>query len=246
MAINFSVIGGDLRIIKLAKILAQEENMIYTYGLEKAEELKDIKNIKFCEKLDEAINENTKIVIGPIPFSSDKKNINTPFSERKISIENLINNSNNKILIAGGISKQLNNIEKNIKIVDILEQEELAILNAISTAEGAIEIAMANTEKIIHKSEILILGFGRIGKVLANKLSALSAKITCAARKKEDLAWIKAYGYEAENIELLENNLHKYEIIINTIPSLVLTKKHIEKVNKECLLIDLASNPRRN
>ena len=52
---EFAIIGGDLRTIKLAKILAKEGNMVYTYGLEKAEELKENKNIIFCEKLIEAV-----------------------------------------------------------------------------------------------------------------------------------------------------------------------------------------------
>ena len=40
MSTNFTVVGGDLRIIKLAQMLANDGNTIYAYGLEKAEELK--------------------------------------------------------------------------------------------------------------------------------------------------------------------------------------------------------------
>ena len=43
---KFAIIGGDLRTIKLAVMLAKEQNQVYVYGLEKAEELKNIKNIK--------------------------------------------------------------------------------------------------------------------------------------------------------------------------------------------------------
>ena len=39
MSINFAVIGGDLRIIKLARMLAEDGNIVYTFGLEEAEEL---------------------------------------------------------------------------------------------------------------------------------------------------------------------------------------------------------------
>ena len=46
MSTNFTVVGGDLRIIKLAKMLAEDGNKVYTYGVEKAEELKKNKNIK--------------------------------------------------------------------------------------------------------------------------------------------------------------------------------------------------------
>ena len=103
MVKEFAVVGGDLRTIKLAKILAKEGNMVYTYGLEKAEELKEIKNIIFCEKLIEAVK-MVQVVIGPIPFSSDGININMPFSDGKLSIREFMHNLNAKILIAGTIA----------------------------------------------------------------------------------------------------------------------------------------------
>ncbi len=241
---NFAVIGGDLRIIKLAKMLAEEGNAVYTYGLEKAEELKTTKNIIFCEKLNRAI-EDTEVVIGPIPFSSNGEDINSPFSENTISIRELMYSINAKILIAGSITPEIYDLanDEYIEIIDIMKREELAVLNTISTAEGAIEIAISNTNKIIHGSQVLILGFGRIGKVLARKMAGLSAKITCAARKDEDLAWIKAYGHKATNINTLGSNLSQYDIIINTVPHLILTPERLQYVNQECLLIDLASNP---
>ncbi len=241
---NFAVIGGDLRIIKLAKMLAEEGNAVYTYGLEKAEELKTTKNIIFCEKLNRAI-EDTEVVIGPIPFSSNGEDINSPFSENTISIRELMYSINAKILIAGSITPEIYDLanDEYIEIIDIMKREELAVLNTISTAEGAIEIAISNTNKIIHGSQVLILGFGRIGKVLARKMAGLSAKITCAARKDEDLAWIKAYGHKATNINTLGSNLSQYDIIINTVPHLILTPERLHYVNQECLLIDLASNP---
>ena len=245
MSTSFSIIGGDLRIIKLAKMLADEGHTIYTYGLEKAEELKDPPNIIFADKISKAIPKDVEVVIGPIPFSSNGNNINAPFSDKEISIRELIHYLNAKILIAGSISPEVYEIATDdyIEIVDIMKREELAVLNTISTAEGTIEIAIANTNKIIHGSEILILGFGRIGKVLARKLAGLSAKVTCAARKDEDLAWIRAYGHNETNINALGKNLSKYDIIINTVPHLILNKEKLEYVKKDVLLIDLASNP---
>lgn len=245
MSTSFSIIGGDLRIIKLAKMLADEGHTIYTYGLEKAEELKDTPNIIFADKISKAVPRDVEVVIGPIPFSSNGNNINAPFSDKEISIRELIHYLNAKILIAGSISPEVYEIATDdyIEIVDIMKREELAVLNTISTAEGTIEIAIANTNKIIHGSEILILGFGRIGKVLARKLAGLSAKVTCAARKDEDLAWIRAYGHNETNINALGENLSKYDIIINTVPHLILNKEKLEYVKKDVLLIDLASNP---
>ena len=245
MSTNFAVIGGDLRIIKLVDMLAKDGNKVYTYGLEKAEELKQNSNVIMCEKLNKAIREDTEVVIGPIPFSSNGVEINTPFSDKKISIRELMHCLNAKILIAGSINPDIYDManDEYIEIIDIMKREELAVLNTISTAEGAIEIAIANTNKIIHGSNVLILGFGRIGKVLARKLAGLAARVTCAARKDEDLAWIKAYGHMATNINSIGENLSKYDIIINTVPHLILTQDKLDYVKEDCLLIDLASNP---
>ena len=244
MSTNFAIIGGDLRIIKLANILAKEGNKVYTYGLENAEELKNYENVTFCDKLSQTVKQ-AEVVIGPIPFSSNGKEINTPFSDKEISIRELMHELNAKILIAGTIMPDVYDManDEYIEIIDIMKREELAVLNAISTAEGVIEIAISNTNKIIHGSKILILGFGRIGKVLARKMAGLAAKVTCAARKDEDLAWIKAYGHNATNIDALGENLSEYDIIINTVPHIILDKERLEYVRNETLLIDLASNP---
>ncbi len=244
MSNQFAVIGGDLRIIELVKILAKENNIVYTYGLEKAEQLKNLDNVIICEKLTQVVKE-AEVVIGPIPFSSNGKEINTPFSDVSISIRELMHTLNAKILIAGTISPEVYDManDEYIEIIDIMKREELAVLNTVSTAEGTIEIAISNTNKILHGSKVLILGFGRIGKVLARKMAGLSARVTCAARKDEDLAWIKAYGHDATNINTLGENLSDYDIIINTVPHLILTKERMEYVSEECLLIDLASNP---
>ena len=244
MGTNFTIVGGDLRIIKLARMLVADGNKVYAYGVEKAEELKGNENIIICDKLTDAVK-NSEIIIGPIPFSSNGKDINSPFSDKQISIRELMHVINAKILIAGSIAPEIYDLanDEYIEIIDLIKREELSVLNTIATAEGTIEIIISNTTRIIHGSKVLILGFGRIGKVLAKKLSGLSSNVTCAARKDEDLAWIKAYGYIETNINAIGENLSEYDIIINTVPHLILTEERLKYVREDCLLVDLASNP---
>ena len=129
MSINYAIVGGDKRIIELSKMLSDDGNIVYVYGLDKAEEIKNSKNIICCDSLDKAL-ENSKIVIGPIPFSSNGKDINTPFSDKIISIDYLLSKINNKIFIAGSIKKEVYNLVNNdTKMIDIMNQEELTILN---------------------------------------------------------------------------------------------------------------------
>ena len=241
---NFSIIGGDLRTVKLSQMLSLE-NQIYTYGLETSEEIKNNNKIKKSNTLEEVINASNYI-IAPLPLSKDGKYINSPFSDSKIEIKEIITLINKEnIFIAGAINeqicKELN--DKNIKTIDLMKQEELTVLNTIATAEGTIDIAIQNTPINIHGSNILILGFGRVGKVVAKKFKALDAVVTCAARKQEDLAWIKTLGYQGRNIENLNEDLDKYDIIINTVPQIILTESKLSYINNQALIIDLASKP---
>lgn len=237
---KISIIGGDLRIIKLSEMLIEEGVEVYSYGLEKAE----VEELNKCTNLQEAID-NSEIILGPIPFSSNGKEINMPFSDKKVLVTELLDSMAGKTLIAGAIKQDIYDLasEKNIKIIDILKREELAVLNAVSTAEGTIKIAIEETLRNLHGSNILVLGFGRIGKILSNMLKGLGAKVACEARKNSDLAWIKAYGYEPIPISNLKENLNRFDVIINTIPYIILDKDNLANVRKDALIIDVASNP---
>ncbi len=235
---KFLIIGGDLRIVKLAELLENEGHEIKTFGLNNSEiqSLEQLKNIK---------EDNFNAVLGPIPFTKDGENLNAPFCKEKLKIDKLLPCLEKQKLIAGPISNILRErIENhNIKVIDIMECEELVIYNTIATAEGAIQIAISNTEKNLHESKILILGFGKVAKTLALKLKGLSQQVTCAARKHKDFAWIDTLGFNLENINNLEQNLNKYDIIINTVPQIILTEERLNYIKKDALIIDLASKP---
>ncbi len=249
---NISIIGGDLRIIKLAEMYAEENNVVYTYGLEKYfENNTNNKNIILCKNLKEAIT-NSKYIISSIPFTKDKINLNSPFTNNNITIEDLKNKvfdeNGEKIFLAGGIpleyyhQKKENKID-NIELVDLLEIEELTILNAIPTVEGTVKIAINEREETIHESNVLVCGFGRIGKILCDRFSKLGANIYCTARKDTDFAWIREKRYIPLKYSELQYYLNKIDIAINTVPHIVLGKEQLDLLNKDTLIIDLASSP---
>lgn len=239
-----SIIGGDLRIIKLIEMLLDDDFQVSVYGLEKAESIEKAEKIQKCSTIEQAVGESD-IVIGPIPLSSNNKNINMPFSDNEVTIQELVSLLANKTFIAGSIREEYDNLAegKNINTIDLINREELAVLNTISTAEGAIQLAMEETPKTIHGSKVLVLGFGRIGKILAKMLQGIGACVFCEARKESDLAWIQAYGYQKIALNELDDNLNKFDIIINTIPHIIIDESNIKNIKKDCLLIDLASNP---
>ena len=240
MSMNFCIIGGDLRSFFLAKTLSKEKHEVKLYGFEKLE------NFKECEKYDEMIR-NSNAIILPIPFSKDNKYIHMPFSNQDILIKEICYYLENKIIFVGNIHQDLKEElhKKNNKVIDFMQKEEFAILNAIPTAEATIEIILKNTKKILQNSHCLIMGFGRIGKVLADKLKSLSAKVTCIITNQVEKAWAQVYGYETTTIENIQNNCTKfkqYDIIINTIPKIIFNEE-LKEFKKETLVIDLASKP---
>ena len=242
--LELSVVGGDLRIVKLIEMLAKEKFLIYTYAIENADVLKEYEEVVELSSLNELQN-STEIIISGVPFSNNMQEVNDPFSDKKILVQDLFKNIQGKTLIAGSISPNVESLAKqyNIKVIDLLKREELAVLNTISTAEGTIQIAMEETAKTIHGSNVLVMGFGRIGKILCKMLSGIGAKVYAEARKNEDIAWIKAYGYNAIYLNELKETLGQYDIIINTIPSLILNREYLSNVRQDTLIIDIASTP---
>ena len=216
---EISIIGGDLRIVRLAEMYAKEKYKVFTYGLEKYfdknMQLKFDNNIIMCKNIEDALSASRYIISG-VPLSRDDKYISTPFSENKIELENflekisnystyLLNKTqkeNNINFIAGKIPDNFYN--GKINNIDLLKSEEFNILNSIPTVEGTIKIILKEREDTIHESNIVVCGFGRIGKILCNRLKNLGAKVYCTARKETDLAWIREAGYIPLNYIELE------------------------------------------
>lgn len=239
---SITVIGGDLRIVKLIEMLDKDGYKVYTYALENSEELLSMDSVEMCPTLDEAISKS-KVIVGPVPLSSDRRRLSAPFGRNNVELEDFISALKGKYLIAGniGIKEQLES--NNVQYTDLLKREEFSVLNTIATAEGTIQIAMEETQRTLHASNVLVMGFGRIGKVLAKMLDGIGAKVYCEARKNEDISWIKAYGYNPIHLNDLDKNLEKFDIIINTIPFQLLAGERLDLIKKEAVIIDLASNP---
>lgn len=114
---------------------------------------------------------------------------------------------------------------------------------AVPTAEGAVQVAMEELPFTLHSARVLILGFGRVGKLTAHRMQALGARVMVSAQRYEDLAWAAAYGCETVRLEKLSCELGGFDLIVNTIPAVVLDGKKLRWVNPGAFLLDLASAP---
>lgn len=232
--LNVAVLGGDMRHNYLADELAKSGFNVYTFAQENGIYSFDI--LKNETKID--------IYIFPMPISLDSVHLNGSISTKKHQILEIIKQIPRKSLIFGGsISPTILELfsSHNLDVIDYLNRDELAILNAIPTAEGAIAIAFNELPITLYKSKSLVLGNGRIGKILSKKLSALGSDVTVSARKFSDFADISS-----NNLNFVSHNdidFTSFDVIFNTIPKLVIDTEHLEIMPKNTLIIDLASRP---
>lgn len=234
-----SVIGGDLRQLTLAKLLVCSGFDVKLFGW--CDEM--CAGFPVCESVVEAVNAD--ILIFPMPMCIGSF-VSAPFSDREILLEDILCNLSYKSTILGGkIPKSTEERLKRrkIKYADYLKREELAIKNAVSTAEGAVEIAMHETPITIHNSKCLVTGYGRIAKILSRMLKALGARVTVAARRTEVRAEAEADGFFACDTKNLKTVCDDCNLIFNTVPALLFDEEVLNTIDEKTVLIDLASKP---
>lgn len=126
---------------------------------------------------------------------------------------------------------------------DLYGAEPLTTANAVPTAEGAIALAVSESPITLHDAHCLVIGFGRIGKILALKLSALSAHVTVSVRRESDQGLVEAFGLASEQTGSYPHGLRQYDFIFNTVPAPVLDAQQLRSLSPDCTLIDLSSAP---
>ncbi|MDR2606065.1 MAG: dipicolinate synthase [Oscillospiraceae bacterium] len=150
-----------------------------------------------------------------------------------------------QLIFAGRVSREDSTRAKAKGLIlhDYFAREELAVANSVATAEGSVEIAIRETPIALWNASVLVIGFGRLGKVLAQRFKSLGADVTVSARSYSDKSWISVYGYRAADTGSLGPDLSTYDVVINTVPALILTHERLLHLKSDCLLIDLASVP---
>lgn len=125
--------------------------------------------------------------------------------------------------------------------LDLLEDEIYLAENARLTAECALRILGEKLPTAVFGCPILIIGWGRIGKCLAQLLRSIGARVTVAARKPADLGILTALGYDAAAPSRVTEVLPKMRVVINTAPAPVLGEAELSALPENALKLDLAS-----
>jgi dipicolinate synthase subunit A len=185
-------------------------------------------------------------VILPLPAVDGKGVLHTPLSDRHLPAGEVLTRLNpGQLLLAGRASPWLKAAAESwdLTFADYFEQEELALRNAIPTAEGAIRIAMEALPITLHGARVLILGFGRLGLALGPRLRSLGAQVFVAARRREQRVSAELLNLNSEAMEGMKEWLHSYDLIVNTVPAQVLGVEELAALKEGAVVIDLASLP---
>lgn len=235
---TFGVIGGDERMKYLAQSIAADGYPVCVCGLEK---LGTCRGAAECDLPQLAAK--SSVILLPLPATKDGLFLNAPYAENEIHLEDDFARLFMHKTVCGGMLQRLtasSSLWREIEPEDYYRREELAVGNAIPTAEGAVGIAIREYPGTINGAKCLITGFGRIGKNLAIILRGMGAEVFCAARKKADLMQMRAFGVQPLTYREISR---RFDLIFNTVPAKVLTSPVLMQQTRDTLIIELASAP---
>ena len=142
------------------------------------------------------------------------------------------------MIFAGNVS----NITDD-RILDYAKRESFALMNAVPTAEGALLLALQNGKRTVFGMRVAVIGFGKVAYAVAKTFFAVGAEVTVFARKEQARTEAHILGYTAKPISALSECAEEYSLLINTVPSKIFEKNILKRINKEALLMELASAP---
>jgi dipicolinate synthase subunit A len=241
--IKIAVLGGDDREIILVSELVRMGATVVVAGIPKNK----IGHGAFTVNSPEEACKEAEVIVLPLPGTNAEGVIRAVYLEEKLVLTEAAVSmaAPGALVIIGSARPFLKEWCKkyNLKLLEIVDMDEVAILNSIPTAEGALQIAMEETNITIHGSKTCILGFGRIAITLARVLKALGSDVTVVARSDGQLARAYEMGCKRAAYHELREIMNSVDIVFNTVPSLVLDANILKYSNPEVVIIDLATQP---
>lgn len=193
---NILILGGDRRMAVAAHELKQKGYDVDTIGLFEG----DRGNVK-----------NADVLLFGVPTTRDRKTVFCPETKREIPLDIAKSAKENALLLTCGYKFD------NDNCIDYLRLDDFCLLNAVPTAEGAIARAINDTDFTLWSADVLVIGNGRVGRVLAERLAALKCNLTVSARKPSDFALLSAMGVKHIHTDSVAQNAHRFDIIFNTV-----------------------------
>lgn len=247
---KLAVLGGDQRQIFMTRRLAEAGHEVLVWGLGACS--KEIGDARVSEGWEAAVKASDAVIL-PLPVSSDGVRVHCPLQSEDVflRIPALLEALGDRFLLGGRFTDAMRGIvpQKGGRWIDYFESEVLQLKNALPTAEAAISIAMRELPVTLDGSAVAVLGFGRIGALLSEKLHGLGAHVTVYARRSEQLALAALHHHAVARLgcktgyTVAEQLPNSCRVIFNTVPHRILGREQLVRLPKNCVLIDLASPP---
>lgn len=236
-------IGGDRRFVLCAETVAAHAVECTLFGMEKASDA-----VHLCTRCDfpEDVCRGAKALVLPLPVTRDEKHVFMPLSEKSCTLEEVFSRAEpHTSVLCGGLTPCVRRLAEkyHAEVYDYADREDFKVANAITTAEGAVSLALNEMSVTLCGSRCLVVGYGRIGKQVCRLLHAFGATVYASARKNEDLALIRAAGCRPLLTEDIGTVVGICALIVNTVPKTVLDRGVLSKIAPSTLVIDLASKP---
>lgn len=238
----YLVAGGDSRYIHLANLLA-ERGKVCAVGFDSGSGFSE--HVEWLQSLSQ-LKDAPDVLVLPMPVTKNGVTLHTPLGREKLLLSHMLDLCHRDTLVLGGKAPEkfvLDCEQRGLTFCDYLEREEFAVLNAIPTAEGALQIAYEELPVTLSGQRVLITGYGKVGRICHRVFAGAGAQVTVAARSFRDLAWAEAYGAHVLPLAYMKRMLPKYRVIVNTAPARLFGEEELSMLDSDTLLIDLASAP---
>lgn len=242
--LRIAVLGGDARQAYAAEWLSSNGCTVSVWGLSE-----EVEGVEVCDEAEAAVSGATLLLL-PIPLSRDRLQLN----RTSLSLSSLMSWLHPGMSVFCGMppAEWVCEAErKGITVIDYSRDEIFMLRNALPTAEGAVAIAMNELRRTLYGSRVMVIGYGRIGKLLSALLLRMGAHVTVSARKSLDLASAELQGCRAWRLTpktdgegfFLPVPSEQYHVLFNTVPSPVIGEDVLAALRRDTVLIDLASAP---
>lgn len=229
--------GGDLRQAYMCRELAADHK-VYSWGIAPGQ------GDTIALDTPDQLTEGAEVLILPI-LSDDSLSV-TAAGGTKLAFSKLIPCLDKGALVLGGRLRENQRkyfISQGLECEDYFLNESLVLRNCIPTAEGTVQIAMEQTRKTIRSSKVLIVGYGRTARACAALFRAVGADCTAAARRSSARAAAWTDGIKAISITDIRESIPNFDIVINTVPAMILDASVLRAAAPDSLVIDIASKP---
>lgn len=230
------ILGGDNRSLYLGEFLEKSHFKICYYAFNQTD----------CyETIVDAISDSDFIVL-PLPFTRDRVTLNAPLFDERVLISDIYAlASPDKIFFGGQLPKSFCEEldSRNSSYYDYLLLDEFAIYNAVPTAEGVVMVLIEELPITIRGMKCAVTGYGKVGKVLALTLESLGADVTVFARKEKDFADAFSKSVKCRYISDLSSGDNEFDALINTVPTKIIGNNELDRLNPDCVLVEIASAP---